>query len=80
MSSSNAVRWAVGNLGRLVKSQTARMKPYIEKGQPLTPQEQVERYLAGAETWRLETGQVTPEEWERYENAMQNLINQQQGG
>ncbi len=75
--SKRAVQWAVGNLGRLAKTQATRMKPYTEQGKPLTPQQQVQRYLTGAERWRLEQGQVTPDEWQRYEQAMQRLM---QGG
>ena len=78
MSDKRAVSWAVANLGKLTKQQAARMKPYQQQGKPIPPQEQINRYLQGAERWRLEAGMVTPEDWDRYESAMQRMI--QQGG
>lgn len=34
------------------------------------PAEQMRRFLAGEERWRVEAGQVTPQEFVEYERAM----------
>lgn len=75
--SKRAARWVTSNMTQLAQRQQARVKPYQER-RPVRPSEQIRRYLNGEERWRLEQGLVSPEEWDRYEQAMINKM--QQGG
>ena len=70
MSTRSGARWAVKNLSRLTQQQLARTDPYRKKGKPLTEQEQLRRFVAGEERWRLDQGLVSPMEWAEYEAAM----------
>jgi hypothetical protein len=75
--SKRAAKWVTGNMSQLAGRQAARVKPYKAR-RPVRPSEQIRRYLAGEERWRLEQGLISPEEWQRYEQAM--ISKMQQGG
>lgn len=67
MAKNTAASWAVGNLKRIAKQQGALIK---NKPRAIPPGEQVRRFLAGEERWRLEEGLVSPSQWAEYQETM----------
>jgi hypothetical protein len=61
--------WIVANLGQAIKRQQSQMK-LRKKPETLLPQEQVRRFLAGEERWRVDAGLVTPVQFAEYEREM----------
>ena len=61
----------VGGMKRMAKKQAARRK---DGPRPLSPSEQMRRYLNNEEYWRVEAGLVTPEQFDDYQKAMRKLI------
>lgn len=63
-------QWAARNLARLTATTEARTKPIRKGGKPLTEDEQIRRFLAGEEEWRIEAGLISPADYARYQEAM----------
>jgi hypothetical protein len=56
--------WVTENL-RKVANKQARL--IGNKGKPLTPREQYRRFITGAELARVERGEITPEQYQQYQ-------------
>ena len=65
-------------IGTLAKKQEAKMKA-MPKRTPIAPSEQLQRFLTGAERWRVDQGLVTPEEFAEYEMEMLKRLQAQSG-
>lgn len=61
------VSWTVSNLRKIAKAQEAKMP---KGGRPLTPTEQIQRFMDGSEYQRVESGEITPKQYARYQEAM----------
>lgn len=68
MSTTSAVQYAAARLKRIAQGQ---VKAIGQRPKPIRPSEQLRRFEAGEESWRVEQGLVTPEQYERYIQAMQ---------
>ena len=68
--SKQAGQWVAANLGRIAKAQVPQVKK-LRRARKLTPSEQMRRYLSGEELWRVQAGLVTPEQYERYAEEME---------
>lgn len=61
-------QWVTNNMSRLVKQEKAKLR---QMPAPTIPeQEQVRRFMAGEERWRLDAGLITPTQWAEYESTM----------
>jgi hypothetical protein len=70
---SNVTRhtqYAVARLKSLADTQVKRVGKLIAQPKVIPPSEQLRRFLAGEEVWRVEAGQVTPAEFADYEQVM----------
>ena len=67
-----------GYIGSLAKKQEARLKA-LPARTPIAPSEQLQRFLTGAERWRVEAGLVTPEQYGEYEMEMLKRLQEQAG-
>ena len=67
-----------GYIGSLAKKQEARLKA-LPNRTPIAPSEQLQRFLTGAERWRVDAGLVTPEEFGQYEQEMIKRLQEQAG-
>ena len=70
--------YLAGYIGSLAKKQEAKMKALPQRT-PIAPSQQLERFLAGAERWRVEQGLVTPQEFAEYEQEMLQRLGALQG-
>jgi len=66
-----------GYIGRLAKVQEQKLKA-MPKRVPIPPSEQVQRFLTGAERWRVDKGLVTPAQFAEYEMEMLKRIQAEQ--
>lgn len=64
--------WVLSNIDRAIKREGARMKPLppIGQGNGIPEPEQIRRFLAGDERWRVDVGLVSPRQFAEYEAAM----------
>lgn len=67
MSAQTAARHTATQLKRIATRQVKALEP---RPRPIRPSEQRRRFAEGEEFWRVQAGQVTPEQWQRYINAM----------
>lgn len=65
----------VADLGRYAEREI-RKRGRKQRKRVLSPTDQLNRYLAGDEVIRLEQGDVTPEDWQRYEDHMAQMLRQ----
>lgn len=61
-------RWVTNNIGRLVKQEAAKMRKMPRP--PISEDEQLDRFMRGAERWRLDAGLITPDQWQEYQATM----------
>ena len=59
--------WTIGNLRKIAKWEGGKIP---QRGRPLTPSEQLRRWREGAEYERMLSGEITPTQYARYQNAM----------
>lgn len=71
-------RFLTGYIGSIAKKEQAKLKALPDR-RPIAPSEQVQRFLTGAERWRVEKGLVTPAEFAEYEMEMLKRLQAQQG-
>ena len=64
---TRALDWTIGNLRKVAKREGSRIP---QRGRPLTPSEQLRRWGDGAEYERMLSGEITPTQYARYQNAM----------
>jgi len=64
----------VDDLRRIAEMQRKRMKPVLSRPAPVRPSEQVRRFLAGEERWRVEAGEITPADYAAYEMEMLKVL------
>lgn len=76
MSSQSAAAWTARRLKKIAARQVKTIEPRRAQ-MPIRPSEQLRRYQAGEEAWRLQAGQVSPEQWQRYVDAMQAQLESQ---
>ena len=60
----------VAELKNLAKMQRQRAKPVLDRPRHVAPSEQLRRFVAGEERWRVDEGLVTPQEYFEYEKEM----------
>ena len=63
----------VARLGAVATAEAARRKP---RAGVLPPSEQMRRFLAGEERWRLKAGLITPAQYQRYTQTMIRRLEQ----
>ena len=61
------VNWTVSNLRKIAKREAGKMP---KGGRPLTPTEQIQRFMAGTEYQRVARGEITASQYARYQEAM----------
>ena len=67
--------WLVGYIRKAAEQQEQTIKDKgIGRRPPVAPSEQVARFLAGGERWRVEQGLVTPAQFGAYELEMLKKI------
>ena len=67
--------YVAGRLRRYAKAQKPRLK---KLGQVIPENEQVRRFLAGDEAARVESGEITPEQFAEYERVMVEKVREMQ--
>lgn len=67
MSDITAARYAATRLKALAQRQ---LKLKGARPRPVRPSEQLRRFQAGEEAWRVDQGLVTPEQYQRYVDIM----------
>ena len=70
MSTTSAARFASTRLKRIAQRQVKAVEPRRRR-MPIRPSEQARRFVEGEEAWRVDAGMVTPEQWQRYVDAME---------
>lgn len=60
-------------VGQAVAGEVKRRKP---RTATVSPSEQLDRFIQGAERWRVDAGLVTPEQYARYSDAMLKRLNE----
>jgi hypothetical protein len=73
-----AARYTAAQLKRIAKRQAKNIEPRRAR-MPIPPSEQLRRFQQGEERWRLDAGLVTPEQYRRYEMAMQRRMAEMNG-
>lgn len=73
MSDITAARYAAGRLKRIAERQSKALAPRLAR-RPVRPSEQVRRFQGGEELWRVRAGLVTPEQYQRYAEAMRRRM------
>jgi hypothetical protein len=67
--SKSAAQYAARRLKMLAQRQVRAIEPR-RRQMPIRPSEQRRRYQSGEEAWRLQAGLITPEQYQRYLDAM----------
>lgn len=70
MSTTSAAQYAAARLKAIAQQQ---VKAIEQRPKPIRPSEQLRRFQSGEESWRVEQGLITPEQYARYIQAMQQL-------
>ena len=71
--SARGARYAATQLKRIAQRQVKNIEPRRRR-MPISPSEQRRRFMAGEEVWRVEAGLVTPEQFQRYVEAMRQRL------
>lgn len=69
MSDKSAAQYAARRLKVIAQRQVRAIEPRRQQ-MPIRPSEQRRRFQAGEEAWRLQAGLITPEQYQRYLDAM----------
>lgn len=70
MSNQAAAKYAARQLKRIAVRQVKAIEPRRQQ-MPVRPSEQRRRFVEGEEAWRVNAGLVSPEQFQRYIEAMQ---------
>lgn len=69
--STKAARYVAARMKRIAGRQ---VKALEGRQRPIRPSEQLRRFQAGEEAWRVEAGLVTPEQYQRYVDRMERQL------
>lgn len=69
MSNKTAAAHTAARLKAIAARQVKKVEPR-RQAMPIRPSEQARRFADGEEAWRVEAGLVTPEQYQRYLDAM----------
>lgn len=71
--STRSAQYVANRLKQIAQRQLKVIEPR-RRQMPVRPSEQRRRFLEGDESWRVEAGMITPEQYQRYMEAMQRRM------